>query len=154
MNSNDARIADLFTVASGGLVQDETPNAGSPPATAFDLILQAEAGSVLGSSGATYTLNITAVDENNGGVVAGLNPPAEPAGGFSETFNSAGGWEASAGDFVKTQPATTAGGTLGIVRYTISIPAGTTGRFHYNAEMVSSNFQVVSIAQSNTFVLV
>jgi hypothetical protein len=151
MNSNDAKIADLYTTATGGLVEDDAPNAGPPRAAGFDLILQAEAGSTIGNSGATYTLSITAVDENSGGAVPGLNPTGTP---FAEAFNPASGWGASAGDFIKTQDPTAGAGTAGIVRYAITIPAGVTGRFHYNVEMLATNFQVVSIGQSNTFVLV
>jgi len=151
MNSNDAKIADLYTTGTGGLVEDDAPNAGPPSTAAFDLILQAEAGGTIGNSGATYTLSITAVNENTGGAVPGLNPTGAP---FAESWNSTFGWGASASDFVKTQDPTANTGTKGIVRYAIAIPAGTTGRFHYNAELLASNFQVVSFAQSNTFVLV
>ena len=64
MNGSDARIVRLFTARSGGLVEDDTPNASSPRATQFDLILQAEAGGILGDSGANYTLTIIAVDDD------------------------------------------------------------------------------------------
>jgi hypothetical protein len=153
MNANDARLADLFTAASGGLVEDDAPNAAMTPAPGFDLILQAEAGSVLGNSGATYTLYILAVNENTGGRVPALDPPGQPfAEAFANTAAQPFGWLASAGGFVKTEP--TAGPT-GIVRYAIVIPPGVTlGRFHYNAALVATNYQVVSIAQSNTFILV
>jgi hypothetical protein len=40
------------------------------------------------------------------------------------------------------------------MRYRIAIPAGLTGAFHYDARLVSENFQVVSFARSNPFLLV
>src|ERR1700722_7173152 len=60
MNANDARIAGVYTAAAGGVTEDNSPNAGPPRAGTFDLIVQLEAGNVLGQSGANYTLTITA----------------------------------------------------------------------------------------------
>jgi hypothetical protein len=149
MNANDARIAKVYTAAAGGVTEDNSPNAGPPRAGTFDLIVQLEAGSVLGQSGANYTLTITAFDDVNGGVVAGLAPVGSP---FAEQFQ-APDWEPSGTDFVRTSPA--AGAVpqiLGILRY--NIPAATTGQFHYNVQFVSAGFQVVDLAHSEPFLLV
>jgi hypothetical protein len=147
MNGSDARIVRLFTARSGGLVEDDTPNASSPRATQFDLILQAEAGGILGDSGANYTLTIIAVDDD------AVRPEArlEPTGGpFHEEWSLDHGWRPSGNDFVKTGP----GEPDGIVRYRIAIPEGLNGAFHYNARLVSANFQVTSFGRSNPFILV
>jgi hypothetical protein len=40
------------------------------------------------------------------------------------------------------------------MRYRIAIPPGLAGAFHYNVRLVSENFQVISFAQSNPFLLV
>jgi hypothetical protein len=147
MNGNDARIVRLFTARTGGLVEDNTPNASSPVATGFDLILQAEAGSILGDSGANYTLTILAINDDT--VLP--EPRLDPTGGpFHEEWSSDHGWKLSGNDYVKTGPDE----SVGIVRYRIAIPGGLVGAFHYNARLVSKNCQVVSFAQSNPFILV
>jgi hypothetical protein len=150
MNGQDSRIADLYTVQDGGLVADDTPNAGVPDPTKFDLVLEAEAGDPLGNSGAAYTLNIYAVSDDGGAVPAGFNP-----GVLNENWNAANGWKKVGNDFVKTG----AGEADGIFRFNISIaagaiPAGTFRRFHYNADLISVNFEVTSLFESESFVLV
>jgi hypothetical protein len=147
MNGNDARIVRLFTARTDAVVEDNTPNASSPIATRFDLILQAEAGSVLGDSGANYTLTIIAINDDTVLPEPGLDPTGSP---FHEEWSLDDGWKPSGNDFVKTGT----GESDGIVRYTITIPEGLTGAFHYNARLISNNFQVTSFAQSNPFILV
>jgi hypothetical protein len=147
MNGNDARIVRLFSARTGGLVEDNTPNASQPPAVQFDLILQAEAGSILGDSGANYTLTFTAVNDDTVSPQADLNPIGNP---FKEEWSLRDGWKPNGKDFVKTG----ADESDGIMRYRIAIPQGLTGVFHYNVRLVSDNRQVVSFAQSNPFILV
>jgi hypothetical protein len=60
VNANDAILTELATAQSGGMVPDNTPNA--PTGANFDLLLEAVADSALGSSGAPYTLTISAID--------------------------------------------------------------------------------------------
>ena len=60
MNANDATLTELATAQSGSMVKDDAPNA--PAGGGFDLIIGAVAGSALGSSGAPYTLTISAID--------------------------------------------------------------------------------------------
>jgi hypothetical protein len=147
MNGNDARIVRLFTAQVGGVVEDNTPNASSPPATQFDLVLQAEAGGILGGSGANYTLTFTAVNDDTVLPEVALNPTDSP---FHEEWNLHDGWRPSGHDFVKTGT----GEADGIMRYRITIPDRLTGAFHYNARLVSDNLEVISFAQSNLFILV
>jgi hypothetical protein len=144
MNSNDARIAAVYTAAPGGVTEDKSPNAGPPKSTTFDVIVQLEAGNVLGQSGANYTLTLTAINDDTGAAV-----PALTQGPFAEQFQ-APEWEPSGGDFVRTST----GSPTGILRYSVTIPAGLTGQFHYNVKFVSAGYQVVEIATSNPFILV
>jgi hypothetical protein len=60
VNANDATLTELATAQSGSMVKDDAPNA--PAGGGFDLIIGAVAGSALGSSGAPYTLTISAID--------------------------------------------------------------------------------------------
>ncbi|CAO5155071.1 DUF4352 domain-containing protein [Frankia sp. AiPs1] len=149
MNASDARIAAIYTAQPGGIVKSLTPNAGSPKLTTFDLIIQLEAGNVLGQSLANYTLNVTAVNENAVKAEAGLVPVGNP---FKEEFNGPVGpdWKPSGSDFVRTG----ASEPTGILRFKIHIPVDLTGRFHYNLELVSAGFQVVDLAESDAFLLV
>ena len=146
MHANDARIARLYTAQVDGTVEDPTPNANSPVADQFDLILQAEVGGSLGNSGANYTLTFTAINDDMVTRQVSLNPPGNP---FKEEWNLGCGW-VRGNDFVKTGP----GEADGIMRYRIAIPPGLSGAFHYNVRLVSENFQVTSFAQSNPFLLV
>jgi hypothetical protein len=57
VNANDATLTGLVTAQTGSRVADTTPNAPANPG--FDLVMQAVAGSALGSSGAPYTLRIS-----------------------------------------------------------------------------------------------
>jgi hypothetical protein len=60
MNANDARFSQLFVAADNSVVQDDSPNeTGGVGGTEYDLLLKAEAGNVLGGSGAAYDLAIT-----------------------------------------------------------------------------------------------
>jgi hypothetical protein len=147
MNANDARIVRLFTTQVEGTVEDNTPNANSPVHDQFDVILQAEVGAVLGNSGANYTLTFTAVNDDTVARQVALNPVGNP---FKEEWNAGCGWIRSGNDFVKTG----AGEADGIMRYRIAIPPGLTGAFHYNVRLVSENYQIISFAQSNPFLLV
>jgi len=153
MNASDARIARLFTSSVGGVVEDNSPNAGPPRSNQFDLILQLEAGNVIGQSGGNYRLTFTAINDNTAAPQAGLIPAGNP---FNEQFdgedpnNPATAWQKSGNDYVRTG----AGQPAGILRFNIPIPANTTGRFHYNIEFVNAGFQVVDLAQSNSFILV
>jgi len=150
MNANDARIARLYTTQTGGVTEDNSPNAGPPRLNTFDLILQLEAGNVIGQSGGTYRLTFTAINDDTAAPEAGIG-----LGPFNEQFQPPE-WKSSGNDFVRTSPAVTAAipEILGITRFTITIPAGLFGQFHYNLRFVNSGSQVVAIAQSNPFILV
>ena len=86
MNANDATLTALATAHTGSRVGDPAPNA--PAAGAFDLVLGAVAGSALGSSGAPYTLTITAIDLT--AVTQGW-----PTQTLHQAFDAASGWTLS-----------------------------------------------------------
>ena len=143
--ADDARIVKLYTSQTSEIVEDNRPNAGPPRGTSFDLIVQLEAGNVIGQGGGDYTLNFTAINENTGAP----EPPLVPVGNpFSERF-LAPDWQARGAEFVRTGT----GQPIGILRFTIPV-GNLTGRFHYNLEFVSANFQVTNLGESNSFILV
>jgi hypothetical protein len=143
--ANDGELTRLITVHAGGTVEDPAPNTPppgvSPPETTFDLHLEAVAGNALGSSGATYTLTITALD-----LTAGVGQPGLSPGPLAQSF-SAPNWllsGAAVAEFVTNQT------------FTITIPPSPSLSGHvfiYTASLVSTNFQEAWLIQSNPFVL-
>jgi hypothetical protein len=137
VNANDATLTELATAQTGSMVNDDAPNA--PAGGGFDLILGAVAGSALGSSGAPYTLTISAID-----LTAASQP--WPPQILHQAFDAASGWKLSGTgpDYACTQtiPHTTPGGPL----------AGHALRFV--ATLVSPGAQIVAIGQGDPFVLV
>ncbi|MEO3855283.1 hypothetical protein [Acrocarpospora sp. B8E8] len=141
MNSQDARIARIYTTQKGNKVADQTPNApdvaGNLAATSFDLVVEIEAGNNT-MTGAPYTLTVTAVDDSIAGGVAALNPVI-PAQSFSSPpFQNVGL------DFVLVQT------------FNIPVPnGGVQGHlFHYVAVLHNATFQIVSTQTSEPFLLV
>ena len=141
MNANDATLTALSTARTGSLVNDAAPNA--PAAGTFDLVLGAVAGSALGSSGAPYTLTISAVDLT--AVTQGW-----PTQTLHQAFDTANGWTLS--------------GTGPDYQYTrtvaVPVPGGGPGgplaghTLQFVASLISQGAQIVTIRQSDPFVLV
>ena len=142
LNCNDARLMRLYVVQVGSWVQDDCPNAPAPgqlPASQFDVVLEATAGVSVGSSGAPYSLVITATDETT----------MQPVSAMSLTlpllaFDSAEGWKPCPNHsaFVNTK------------RFTIDVPASVKGHlFHYAATLISANCQLASFISSSQFLL-
>jgi hypothetical protein len=140
VNANDATLTGLATAQTGSMVHDDAPNA--PASGGFDLILAAVAGSALGSSGAPYTLTISAID------LTAVTQPWPPQI-LRQAFDAASGWKLSGTgpDYECTQtiPTTIPGGPGGPL-------AGHTLRFV--ASLVSQGAQIVTIRHSDPFVLV
>ena len=140
MNANDATLTELATAQSGSMVKDDAPNA--PAGGGFDLIIGAVAGSALGSSGAPYTLTISAID------LTTVSQPWPPQI-LHQAFGAASGWQLSGTgpDYESTQtiPNTIPGGPDGPL-------AGHTLQFV--ASLISQGAQIVTIRQSDPFVLV
>jgi hypothetical protein len=141
MNANDALLTALTTAKSGSRAADNAPNA--PAAASFDLVLTAVAGSNVGSSGAPYTLTISAVDLT--AVSQGW-----PTLTLHQAFDAANGWKPSGTgpDYQCTQTVA------------VPVPGGGPGgplashTLQCVAALISHNAQIVSIIHSNPFVLV
>jgi hypothetical protein len=141
VNANDATLIELATAQSGSMVADNAPNA--PARGSFDLVVLAAAGSALGSSGAPYTLTISAID------LTALSQPW-PVQTLHQAFDTASGWQLSGTGpdygYTQTFPITVPGGGPG------GPLAGHTLQFV--ASLVSQGAQIASIIQSEPFVLV
>ena len=141
MNANDATLTGLATAQSGSRVADTTPNA--PASGSFDLVMEAVAGSALGSSGAPYTLTISAID------LTGVSQPWPPQT-LHQAFDAASGWQLSGTgpDYQCTQT------------FPIAVPSGGPGgplaghALQLVASLVSHGAQIIAIIQSHPFVLV
>jgi hypothetical protein len=142
MNANDARMTQLFVSVDDSQTQDDSPNeTGGVAGATYDLHLRAEAGSAIGDSSANYTLTITAFNVSKGVAEPLLNPVGSP---FKEEFDKDDNWLPVGVDFVKEE------------KYDITIdkavPRGDV--YQYTAQLVADNFEVISIIQSDLFVLV
>jgi hypothetical protein len=141
VNANDATLTALVTTQSGSMVADNTPNA--PAGATFDLVVAAVAGSALGSSGAPYTLTISAID------LTAVTQPW-PARTLHQAFDTATGWQLSGTgpDYQCTQavPVPVPGGGPGgpLAGHTLQCVAS----------LVSRGAQIASIIHSPPFVLV
>jgi hypothetical protein len=143
VNANDAQLIEVLTAQHGSTVEDNAPNAPAPgqvAATSYDLVIEGNAGNVIGNSGAPYTLTVTAMDLTTMTAAATLNP-AVPAQSFSVPL-----WNKNGPDDYDTQQS-----------FTINVPNPNPFAGHilqYVASLVSVNDQVVSILQSEPFTLV
>ena len=137
MNANHATLTQLATAQSGSMVNDDAPNA--PAGGGFDLIVAAAAGSALGSSGAPYTLRISAID------LTTVSQPWPPQV-LHQAFDAASGWKLSGTgpDYACTQT----------IAHTI--PGGPLAghALLFVATLVSPGAQIVAIGHSDPFVLV
>jgi hypothetical protein len=141
VNANDATLTELATAQSGSMVNDDAPNA--PAGGGFDLIIGAVAGSALGSSGAPYTLTISAIDLT--AVTQGW-----PTRTLHQAFDSANGWTLSG-----TGPHYQCTQT-----FAVPVPGGVPGgplaghTLQCVASLVTQDAQIATIIHSNPFVLV
>jgi hypothetical protein len=141
VNANDATLTALTTAHTGSTVEDTAPNA--PAAGAFDLVLDAVAGRALGSSGAPYTLTISAIDLT--AVTQGW-----PTRTLHQAFDTANGWTRSgAGPHYQCTQT-----------FLVPVPGGGPGgplaghTLQCVASLVSQDARIVAIIHSNPFVLV
>jgi hypothetical protein len=143
VNANDAQLIEVITAQHGSTVEDNAPNAPAPgqvAATSYDLVIEGNAGNVIGNSGAPYTLTVTAMDLTAMTAAANLNPTV-PAQSFSVPL-----WNKNGPDDYDTQQS-----------FTINVPNPNPYAGHilqYVASLVSVNDQVVSILHSEPFTLV
>ena len=141
MNANDALLTAVATAQTGSTVPDIAPNA--PASASFDLIIRAAAGSALGSSGAPYTLTISAIDLT--AVSQGW-----PTQTLHQAFDAANGWKRSG----------TGPDYQCIQTVAVPVPGGGPGgplaghTLQCVASLVSQGAQIASIIHSDPFVLV
>jgi hypothetical protein len=141
VNANDATLTALTTTQTGDGAASNAPNA--PAAASFDLVLTAVAASNLGSSGAPYTLTISAIDLT--AVSQGW-----PTQTLHQSFDAASGWKLS-NTGLHYQCTQT---------FPIAVPGGGPGGplaghvLQCVASLISRGAQIVSIIHSDPFVLV
>lgn len=139
MNANNAQLTELTTAQSGSTVEDNAPNAPGQPA--FDIVVEAVAGSAVGGSGAPYALTVTAMDLTDVAAAPALKPTITNP----QHFDQATGWKPNGPDFEYTQS------------FAITVPPNGQYSGHvlqYVASLVNQNGQIVSIMESDPFVLV
>lgn len=144
MNANDAQLTEVITAQSGSTIDESAPNAPMPgaPASAatFDLVLEGVAGNAIGNSGGPYALKVTCMDLTTVTAAPALDPPIG-----AQTF-IAPLWEPNGPDDYSSHQV-----------FTINVPAPNAYAGHvlqYVASLVSVNDQVVSIVESEPFILV
>jgi hypothetical protein len=141
MNANDATLTVLATTQTGSTVADTAPNAPANPG--FDLVITAAVGSALGSSGAPYTLTLSAID-----LTTRTQP--WPTRTLRQAFAQSHGWALSgAGPHYQcsqTLPTTLPGNR----------PCGPLAghTLQYVATLVTPGAQTASIRHSDPFVVV
>jgi hypothetical protein len=142
VNANDAQLIEVLTAQHGSTVEDHAPNAPAPgqvAAPSYDVVIEGNAGNVIGNSGAPYKLTVTAMDLTTMQAAANLNPAVG-----AQSF-SAPTWNKNGPDDYDTQQS-----------FTINVPDPNPYAGHvlqYVASMVSVNDQVVSILKSEPFTL-
>lgn len=144
VNANDAQLIEVLTAQHGSTIEDNAPNAPAPGAgngaATYDVVVEGNAGNVIGNSTGQYTLTVTAID------LTTMTPaPALSVGPLAQAFNNPT-WKPNGPDDFDTQQS-----------FTITVPAGNPFKGHvlqYVASLVAANDQVVSILQGEPFTLV
>jgi hypothetical protein len=139
-NFNDAKITSLFVNAAGAVsdIPDDAPNA--PNGGPFDVTLEMVAGA--GLNGA-YTLLTTCTDVTASGAAPASLTPGGVLNGATDTFGSAANWKSPSplyNTFNHSETVTPAAGVTGHV-------------YQYTAALFTANGQIVSIKQSDPFIL-
>jgi hypothetical protein len=139
MNFNDAQITSLYVGEDGSVagIQDDAPN--SPAGKKFRVTLEMVAG---GGVAGTYDLLTTCSDVTDSAAAASLNPgaPLNGPGAFAGPE-----WKVDTG----------VGPNDSVFSHTVVIsPPKVPGHIYwYTAALRSSNGQIVSIKQSDLFIL-
>jgi hypothetical protein len=140
MNFNDAEITSLYVSEPGAVrdIQDDAPNA--PGGTKFRVTLEMVAG---GGVGGKYHLKTTCSDLTETSHPVALDPPVgplnTPVGG--ELFATSPPWKADGAHWVFNHSET------------INPPAAKGHVYRYTASLHSDNGQIVSIRESDPFIL-
>jgi hypothetical protein len=148
VNANGAELTDLFTSATGGKDEDDTPNAvGAVRQPGFDLVIEAEAGSVTGPTGAPYTLRLGVMNLTQGVPAPSLRPQV----GWLITGNVATRLE-HFGDAVDGwDPGQTRKRSSAAITVATSVQPGDV--FIFTLSLIAQGNQIISSRRSNEFVL-
>ncbi len=142
-NPNDADLVRVYTREAGGTIAETTPHVSASPHS-FEVVVEAEAGSVLCGSSQPYTISLVAFD-----LTAGANPGApftvNTSGElFNNTFGNITPWCAYEEKFTITLTAAQAAAvTDHIMQYTAVL-----------FSRPGSTNPVISFIQSPLFMLV
>ena len=145
MNTNDAKLSRVFVQESGtaAAYPSNAPNAKIPPATSFDVVVEADCGDTLANTRAMYTLGTVLYNISQASNTWGM--------GVDENFITTPGWSHVDGP-----------GSDWVYRKTISIPTSGPGSIAYNpgemfrltASLTEGGGNVVSFVESDIFILV
>ena|SRR6266571_1159457 len=123
-NPNDADLVRIYTREAGGTIAATTPHV-SIGGHSFEVVVEAEAGSVLGGSSQPYTISLVAFD-----LTAGANPGAPfNVSTAGEHFDAVSGnisvWPSYEEKFTITLTAAQAAAvTNHILQYTVALASG------------------------------
>jgi hypothetical protein len=145
MNPNDAKITSLY-VSEPGLVsdiEDDAPNSNAPPGSNFKVTLEMVAG--LGVSGQVYHLKTTCSDLTD---TAPAGPQAPPVGSPLNTPGpglpfGAPPWTPDVSRYVFNQSVTVPP----------PVPSKRGHVYRYTASLYTTNGDIVSIKESDPFIL-
>lgn len=140
MNFNDAKITSLYVSEPGAVknIQDDAPNANSPAGTKFRVTLEMVAGNGVAGK---YHVRTTCSDLTDTTHVAALDPPAGPLNANGALFATAPEWKTDGPRWVFNHSET------------ISPPTVKGHVYRYTASLHSDNGQIVSIGESDPFIL-
>ena len=151
MNANDAKLVSVYTREVNGGIANFSPRisgAKEGESVSFEVVIEAEAGYVLGSSGAPYLLTLVAFDST-----LGNNAYPETAFHYrvTENFNNTTGlisqWPTYKSAFTVTLNQAQADAWVGhVLQYTVSLISPPPGS--------GSPANVISFLRSELFILV
>jgi hypothetical protein len=144
MNPNDAKITSLYVSEPGGVadIEDDAPNSNTPAGSAFKVTLEMVAG--LSVSGTVYHLKTTCSDLTD---TVNAIPQAPPPGSHlnptgTVTFG-APPWITDVSRYVFNQSVTVPP----------PVPAKRGHVYRYTASLYTTNGDIVSIKESDPFIL-
>ncbi len=151
MNANDAKLVSVYTREANGGIANFSPRvsgAKEGESVSFEMVIEAQAGYVLGSSGAPYLLTLVAFD-----ITSGHNAYPSSAFNFSviENYNNNTGlisqWPTYKSVFTVTLNHAQADALVGhILQYTVSLISPPPGS--------GSPANAISFLRSEPFILV
>jgi len=160
--ANDANIVRVFTRSFGGTIEELAPNV-TGGTHQFEVIVEAEAGSVRAGNGSPYTITLTACDLtacNSATNISAKFNPANLATPLNQSFQTAaaalppdGGLGAAVSNNITTWPGYE---QKFVITLTAAEAANAAGHvFQYTAVLQAKGTDpIVSITQSAPFILV